>query len=267
LSERAPGSANQTVLVIDDDPAVREMMQRYLTSRGFQVVTADGGRHGIKKAKELQPAVITLDVMMPELDGWAVLAALKTDEQTSSIPVIMVTITDNKERGQFLGAEEFLSKPVDWKRLAAVLARYTGNKRDRSIMIVEDEASTREILRRSLERDGWSVVEAEHGAQALDLLKHEEPAAIILDLMMPVLDGFEFIEQYSQQAKRPIPIVVLTAMDPTPEERDRLSGMTVRVLQKGSYSLDELLEEIHRRVNYHVRVDQSKLDGGECNAV
>jgi signal transduction histidine kinase/CheY-like chemotaxis protein len=264
-SPRSP--LNRTVLVIDDDPAVREMMQRYLSHRGFHVVTADGGRKGIEMARSLQPAVITLDVMMPELDGWGVLAALKTDEQTSSIPVIMVTITNNKERGQFLGAEEFLSKPVDWKRLAAVLARYADNDRDRNIMIVEDEASTREILRRSLERDGWTVTEAEHGAQALELLEHEAPAAIILDLMMPVLDGFEFIERYSQKTDRPsIPIIVLTAMDPTPAERERLSGMTVRVLQKGSYSLEELLKEIHRRVDYHVRVEHSTLDGGECQA-
>ncbi|MFV1967840.1 MAG: response regulator [Pirellulaceae bacterium] len=267
ISSRDASSAprDRTVLVIDDDPAVREMMQRFLSNRGFHVVAADGGLRGIEMAREVQPAVITLDVMMPELDGWGVLAALKTDETTSSIPVIMVTVSDNKERGQFLGAEEFLSKPVDWKRLAAALARHAGNQRGRSIMIVEDDATAREILRRSLERDGWSVVEAEHGARALELLEHEEPAAIILDLMMPVLDGFEFIEQYSMMAERPsIPIVVLTATDPTPQERERLSGMTVRVLQKGSYSLNALLEEIHRRVDYHVRTDGSRLEGGEC---
>ena len=167
------------------------------------------------------------------------------NEEAATAPAQQVDVTNQ------------LPATMDWKRLSAALARHTGNQRHRSVMIVEDEASTREILRRSLEQDGWSVVEAEHGAEALELLKHEEPAAIVLDLMMPVLDGFEFIEQFSMmEGRSSIPVVVLTAMDPTPEERDRLSGMTVRVLQKGSYSLDELLEEIHRRVDYHMRTER-----------
>ena len=242
------------VLVIDDDPAVREMMQRHLSSRGFQVVTASGGMEGIEMAKRLRPAVITLDAVMPGLDGWAVLAALKTDSETSSIPVVMVTITDDKDRARALGATAYLPKPINWEELSSALAKYTGDKRDRVILVVDDDPSTREILNRSLTRDGWSVVEAENGEEALEMMADYPPAAIILDLMMPVIDGFEFVAKYSQLGEwLSIPVLVLTAKDPTLEERQRLEGLVVRVLRKGDYTQEELLSEIHRRVDKHIK--------------
>jgi CheY-like chemotaxis protein len=246
--------AARTVLVIDDDAAVREVMTRYLEGRGFQVVTAVNGLEGLEKAERLLPAVITLDAVMPGLDGWGVLAALKVNRQTKDIPVIMVTITDDVQRSYSLGAAEFLTKPVDWALLSDVLARYTGNKRDGSILIVDDESEAREILRRNLERDGWKVLEAAHGAAALELLATEQPAAILLDLMMPVMDGFEFLAQYCQLAEwLSIPVIVVTAKDPTPDELARLDGVVVRVLRKGQFTQDELLKEIHRRVDQHIR--------------
>ena len=245
------------VLVIDDDRGVREMMERHLTSHGFRVVTAADGFEGLELARKLKPAVITLDAIMPDLDGWAVLGALKAGDETSNIPVIMVTVMDKEERGYALGATEFLPKPIDWTALTGTLARYTGAKRDRSILIVDDDPPTREILRRNLEADGWNVVEAENGAAALESLAIEQPAAVILDLMMPVMDGFEFILRYSQVAEwLSIPVLVLTAKDPTPEERKRLEGQVVRVIRKGDYTHDELMAEIHRRVDSHLKVRQ-----------
>lgn len=245
------------VLVIDDDRGVREMMERHLTSHGFRVVTAGDGFEGLELARKLKPAVITLDAIMPDLDGWAVLGALKAGEETSGIPVIMVTVMDKEERGYALGATEFLPKPIDWTTLTDTLSRYTGNKRERSILIVDDDPPTREILRRNLESDGWSVLEAENGAAALESLAIEQPAAVILDLMMPVMDGFEFILRYSQVAEwLSIPVLVLTAKDPTPEERKRLEGQVVRVIRKGDYTHDELMAEIHRRVDSHLKARQ-----------
>ena len=242
------------VLVIDDDPAVRELMERHLSSHGFKVATAGNGFEGLELARKLNPAVITLDAVMPGLDGWAVLGALKAGEETNAIPVIMVTVMDKEERGQALGATEFLPKPIDWERLTKTLARYTGNKSERSILVVDDDANTREIVRRSLEGDGWSVIEAENGKEALERLAEERPAAVLLDLMMPIMDGFEFIVNYSQVAEwLSIPVLVMTAMDPTPEERARLEGQVVRVLRKGDYTHDELLTEIHRRVDRHLK--------------
>jgi CheY-like chemotaxis protein len=208
-------------------------------------------------AKRLRPAVITLDAVMPGLDGWAVLAALRTDEETRDIPVIMVTISDEEQRGFSLGAAEFVSKPVEWEKLAGILAGFTGNKRDRSILVVDDEPEAREILRRNLEKDGWTVIEAEHGQAALSMLASEKPAAILLDLMMPVMDGFEFLAQYCQLAEwLSVPVVVVTAKDPTPEELERLDGLVVRVLHKGQYSYEDLLREIHRRVDKHIQSDK-----------
>ena len=259
VEKASPAGSARVVLVVDDDANVREMMHRYLEAQGFRVITASSGLEGLEVAKRIRPTVITLDAIMPGLDGWAVLAALRTDRETANIPVVMVTIDDDEERGYSLGAAEFVTKPVEWEALSEVLAKYTGNKRDPSILVVDDEPKDREILRRNLERDGWKVLEAEHGKAALELLATERPAAILLDLMMPVMDGFEFLAEYCQLAEwLSIPVVVTTAKDPTPEELERLEGLVVRVLQKGQYSYDDLLREIHRRVDKHIRSDTSE---------
>lgn len=246
-------ASSRLVLVIDDEPATREIMQRHLTSNGFAVRTAADGFEGLKLARALHPKVITLDAHMPGLDGWAVLGALKAGETTHSIPVIMVTVSDDEQRGQSLGVTDFLSKPVDWEHLTRTLARFTGNKRDRSILVVDDEPAAREFLRRSLERDGWAVMEAANGQEALRSLASERPAAILLDLTMPVMDGFEFIVNYSQVAEwLSIPVIVLSSKDPTAAEREQLENLVVRVLRKGDFSLDDLLAEVHRRVDRHL---------------
>jgi CheY-like chemotaxis protein len=174
----------------------------------------------------------------------------------------MVTVMDKEDRGLALGATEFLPKPIDWERLSTTLARFTGGKRDRSILVVDDDPGLREILRRNLQEDGWRVLEAENGAEALERLSAERPAAVILDLIMPVMDGFEFILRYSQVAEwLSIPVLVLTAKDPTPDERRRLEGQVVRVLRKGDYSNEELLSEIHRRVDMHLKLQPVGANG------
>ncbi len=238
---------SSVVLVIDDDPTVRELMERFLVREGFPVVTAANGVEGLRRARELRPAAITLDVVMPDLDGWTVLAALKGDPELADIPVIFVTILDEKTRGYSLGAADYLVKPIDRERLAHVLTRICGDRPARRILLVEDDETTRTVTRHALERDGWSITQAENGRVALARLAEDQPDVILLDLMMPEMDGFEFLAEVRRHPSwREIPILVLTAKDLTDEDRRRLNGEVERIIQKGAYDRDELLREVGR---------------------
>jgi CheY-like chemotaxis protein len=242
-----PLPASRRVLVIDDDPTVRELMERFLVREGFSVVTAANGVDGLRQAREVRPAAITLDVLMPDLDGWTVLAALKGDPELADIPVVFVTILDEKTRGYSLGATDYLVKPVDRERLAQVLERLCGDRPSRRILLVEDDDTTRAVIRYALEREGWSITQAENGRVALARMAAERPDAILLDLMMPEMDGFEFLAELRRHAPwRDIPILVITAMDLTDEDRRRLNGEVERIIQKGAYDRDELLREVGR---------------------
>jgi CheY-like chemotaxis protein len=241
-----PVAAVGTVLVIDDEPAVRDLMQRFLGKEGFRVVTAAGGEEGLRLARELRPDAITLDVMMPGLDGWAVLSALKADADLSDIPVVMLTIVDDKNLGYALGASDYLTKPIDRERLVAVLDRY---RRDLPVLVVDDDATVRQLLRRMLEPEGYTVVEAENGRAALERLGEGSPALILLDLMMPEMDGFEFLTEFRRnEGWRTIPVVVVTAKDLSRDERERLNGYVHKILQKGAHGRAELLAEVRELV-------------------
>jgi CheY-like chemotaxis protein len=239
-------SGAPTVLVVDDDPTVREVIERHLTREGFAVVTASGGQEGLRLARELHPAAVTLDVMMPDLDGWTVLAAIKGDPELADIPVILVSIVDEKNRGYSLGATDYMVKPVDRAELSAALRNICGAG-GRQALLVDDDDLTRRGMRLVLEQDGWQVAEAENGRVALARLAETQPDIIMLDLMMPEMDGFEFLVEMRSRAEwRDIPVLVVTAKDLTAEERSRLNGDVERVLQKGAAELDDLLREIGR---------------------
>lgn len=242
-----------TVLVIDDEPAVHEILARTLSRYGFRVEGALTGEEGLRAARKLRPQIITLDVMMPGMDGWAVLAALKSDRNLAEIPVIMLTIVDDRNLGYSLGAADYLTKPIDRERLASVLLRYKGNEKN-SLLVVEDDPASRDMLRRMLENEGWLVAEADNGKTALGQLAKERPSVVLLDLMMPEMDGFEFIEEMNRHAEwKSIPVIVITARDLTKEDRARLNGHVSRVLQKGLYSRDELLHEVGDLVTSRIR--------------
>jgi CheY-like chemotaxis protein len=237
-----------TVLVIDDEAAVRDLMQRFLVKEGFRVAVAASGEEGLRRARELRPAVITLDVMMPGMDGWAVLTALKADAALADVPVIMLTMVDDRNLGYALGAAEYLTKPLDRDRLIDVLRRYHPDS-GRPILVVDDDPEVRALLRRMLEREGYAIVEAENGRIALERLQAITPAVVLLDLMMPEMDGFDVVSEMRQRAEwRGIPIVVVTAKDLSPEDRRRLNGSVERVLQKGAMSREALLTEVRRLV-------------------
>jgi signal transduction histidine kinase/CheY-like chemotaxis protein len=237
------------VLVIDDDPRAREELQRMLADEGFRIATAATGAEGLQLARDLHPAVITLDVIMPSMDGWSVLMGLKSDPALADIPVIMVTTAHNADLGYALGAAEYLVKPLEEDRVVAVVKKYQNGSAHRGVLIVEDDGLTRQMLRTLLERQGWDVREATNGRTGLAALREQLPALIILDLMMPEMDGFKFVnEMRAREAWRDIPILVLTAKDLTRGERERLNGAVQQVFQKGVTSRQQLVQEIHRLV-------------------
>jgi signal transduction histidine kinase/DNA-binding response OmpR family regulator len=243
LHGRERAQTTRSVLVIDDDPTVRDVMARYLEREGFGVLTASDGVEGLALAREHHPAAITLDIVMPGLDGWTVLAALKGDPTLADIPVVLVTIVDETRRGYALGVVEHLVKPVDRERLLGVLRQLCD--RPGHVLLIEDDANTRALTRAALAGGGWIVSEAENGRVALDRLARRVPDAIVLDLIMPEMDGFEFLEELRKDAKwRAIPVVVVTARDLSDADRRRLNGEVDRVIQKGGHGGDDLLREV-----------------------
>ena len=238
------------VLVIDDDPAQRDLMRRYLGKEGFCVRSAASGEEGLRLARQLIPIAITLDVMMPDMDGWTVLEALKADPALHEIPVIMLTMVDDRERGLALGAADYVTKPVNRRRLSRILERYSCASPPCPILLVDDEPTTRASMRKMLEKQGWRVSEAENGKVALESMKRERPSLIFLDLMMPVMDGFAFADAVRTHPEwRSIPIVVVTARNLTLEERQRLNGYVETILDKSRFSKDELLHHVRETLD------------------
>jgi CheY-like chemotaxis protein len=187
---------------------------------------------------------MTLDVMMPDIDGWTVLAAIKGDPTLADIPVILMTIVDERNRGYALGAAEYMVKPVDRERLVAVLKAVAGDG-GRSVLVVDDDDVLRRGMRHALEKDGWRVSEAGNGRGALERLAQLAPDVIVLDLVMPEMDGFELCDELRKsEAWRRIPVVVITAKDLTEADRRRLNGGVERILQKDAPTRDEMLREV-----------------------
>jgi signal transduction histidine kinase/DNA-binding response OmpR family regulator len=244
-----PGSAD-CVLVIDDDATARELIADQLKAEGFSVVTAAGGLEGLKQAKELRPIAITLDVMMPDIDGWSVLAALRQDADLAEIPVIMVTIVDEHRRGVALGAAGYLTKPIDRERLHRVIGRYRSAARATRILLVEDDPIQRERVGGWLEGQQWIVQEASNGREALARLQQDKPDLILLDLMMPEMDGFAVVASLQKEpAWRDIPVIVITSRDLTASDRDRLNSGVQTVLVKDTFRPTELVERIRRLID------------------
>jgi CheY-like chemotaxis protein len=243
-----PGE-ERVVLVVDDDPNALDLLGRTLQGAGVRVVTASDGQEALNLARTLHPAAITLDVLMPGMDGWEVLRELKAEPETRDIPVVMVTMTDDRELGYALGATDFLTKPVNRGQLVQLLERHAPEGAERRALVVDDKAENRDLLRRALENEGWQVSEAENGQVGLERVADNAPSLILLDLMMPVMDGFDFVmEMRKRNASRAIPIVVVTAKDVTEEDRQRLNGDVVGLIEKGGLDRDALLAQLREQV-------------------
>ena len=234
-----------TILVVDDDEDARALATRVLSSEGYRVITAANGPEGLRLAKEQHPMAITLDVLMPQMDGWAVLTALKSDPDLADIPVIMVTMTGDQNLGYALGASDFMTKPIDRARLTALLKRYACPRVPCRVLIVDDDPVSRATMRPVMEAEGWEVDGAEDGASGLRRVAADPPDLILLDLIMPGMSGFEVAAKlHGNPAWRSIPVVVMTAKDLTHVDRERLNGLVARVLQKGTDGTDGLLAAI-----------------------
>jgi PAS domain S-box-containing protein len=247
-----------SVLVIDDDATVRDLVKRSLSKEGMQIITAPGGKEGLELARKYRPDVITLDVQMPGMDGWAVLKELKADPELREIAVIMMTNIDEKNLGYSLGAAEYMTKPIDRERLAEVLRKFRDHASTKPVLVVEDDVSVRETIRRALSQDGLKVVEADNGRQALEVMEELVPSLILLDIMMPELDGFGFMEELrNNEAWSEIPVVVLTAKEITTEERDRLQGLSTTVVLKRDQSQEALIRDMRELIQRVVGTEVS----------
>ena len=250
-------ASTDCVLVIDDDATARELISDHLKAEGFSVV--DRGAAGWRDsscAKELRPTAITLDVMMPDLDGWSVLAALRQDAELAEIPVIMVTIVDEHRRGIALGAAGYLTKPIDRERLHQLVGRFRASTPPARVLLVEDDPVQRERVGAWLEDQQWVVQEAANGREALARLQEEVPDVILLDLMMPEMDGFAVVAAMQKEARwRNIPVIVITARDLNANDRERLNSGVQSVLVKEMFRPAELVERIRRLVHTNPAAD------------
>ena len=241
--------AGSTILIIDDDPEACEIIERYLVKDDFNVIVATSGEQGLRLAHEIHPAAITLDVMMPGMDGWTVLQVLKADPELHNIPVIMLSMIDDRTRGYSLGAVDYLTKPVDRELLRKTLSHYYCNDGFCPVLLVEDDVEARSIMAHALEKAGWKVSEASNGQEALAMMPNVQPRLILLDLMMPVMDGFGFLaEMRTRPEWQQIPVIVITAKDLSIEDRNRLSGCVEEVLEKKAYTRDQLLKHMRESV-------------------
>jgi signal transduction histidine kinase/CheY-like chemotaxis protein len=244
-------SESGCVLVIDDDPEMQRLLSQVLEREGFRVEVASGGQEGLRRARELRPKAITLDVLMPDLDGWAVLSQLKADPDLAAVPVVMVTVWPEGERAFALGVVDYLTKPIDSRRLLATLRKYQLPHAGNHALVVEDDPDMCSLLRQALVTANWTATTAENGKAALEQIAHyrNTPSLIILDLMMPVMDGFEFIAELQKNEQwRKIPVVVVSAKDLTLEEKRRLDGQVTEILRKGAFSREELLQSVRHTV-------------------
>ena len=239
----SPG--DRVVLAIDDDPDVIDLVTRILSRDGFQVAGALDGESAMELAARLKPCAILLDVILPGMTGWEVLSRLKHDPALSSIPVVMLSTIDDRTRGMSLGAAEYLVKPVERDALVSSVQRLHRPDVGQDILIVEDDYATRRLLRRYLQRDGWSVRTAAHGGEALDEIRQQSPGLVLLDLVMPVMDGQEFLTHLRAEARwDDVPVVVTTAKDLSEGEREELTSSVSRVLSKHAHSMHQILAEV-----------------------
>ncbi len=250
-----------TVLVIDDDPSVRRIMSHFLSQKGFDVQTVTSGEEGLLAAKKIKPAVITLDVMMPGQDGWSVLKALKQDPDLCDVPVILVTMVENRGLGYSLGAVECLSKPIDKTRLFNVVSRCVRHKSHGPLLIVEDDAAMRESMKDILCENGWDVDAVASAESAFSSVGNNPPALILLDMQMPTMDGFEFLDQLRHNRRwRNIPVIVVTGKELSEDEVRRLHAHSASVIGKAAFEHAELLQEIRSLVEKNLSPQFERLD-------
>jgi signal transduction histidine kinase/DNA-binding response OmpR family regulator len=249
-SEREPDppEGSPTVLIIDDQPAARDVLRRMLRREGFRVRVAGGGQEGIDLAREERPDVITLDLMMPGMDGWQTLTVLKSDPELADIPVIVLTLLDERKKAYALGAADYVAKPVERERLAAVVRAQVASVGAGKVLVVEDDVDTRELLVRSLQKEGWKVTQADDARHGMECVEEDAPALIVLDLLLPEVDGFQFLDELRarEDGTAEIPVVVVTAKDLTHDDLAKLRGRVEAVVRKDGHPSEDVVREVRR---------------------
>jgi CheY-like chemotaxis protein len=239
-----------TVLVVDDDAATQILLAKMLDKEGYRVIAAYSGTEALILARRHKPQAITLDILMPRMDGWTALKELKADAELRDIPVIMVSNISERGLAMPLGAADYMTKPVDRQRLAAILREHCGDPGTTTILIIEDDPPTRDMICRSVESLGCAGHTASNGCSGLAWLEaNKVPSLIVLDLMMPEMDGFEFLRELRQ---RPglvdLPVIVVTAKELTTEDIQLLSGQTERIITKEGNYVEELRMTLRNRL-------------------
>jgi PAS domain S-box-containing protein len=251
-SDATGNAAAPLVLIIDDDASASALVARQLVREGYRVRMASTGEDGLQLAREVRPDAITLDVLMPGLDGWSVLQRLKAEPELAGIPVVMISVLDEKPLGFSLGASGYLTKPVDRNALGELLGRVLPGGVAARVLIVEDDEVAREVLRRAVESEGYRVQEASNGRTGLECALREAPDLVLLDLMMPEVDGFEFLDGLrANPGTAGVPVIVVTAQDLTPQDRLRLSGGVQHILEKQRLRGDELSGRLRELLRPH----------------
>ncbi|MFQ5656777.1 MAG: response regulator [Candidatus Methylomirabilales bacterium] len=244
-----PGEGESIILVVEDDLKARELLRFTLTREGYRVEDALDGEAALAKAKELRPSLITLDILLPRKDGWEVLRELKEDPQTRDIPVLVISIVDNKEMGFSLGAADYLVKPVDREELLRRSGRMSFTARVRArpveVLIIDDDPLAVDLLARMLEPVGFQILKACGGLPGVELAIARQPDLILLDLLMPEVSGFEVLHQLKGHPEtREIPVFIITVKDLTPWDKDELNHQVAAIMQKGTFTQEDLLREI-----------------------
>ncbi len=246
----ASGRLAPLVLIVDDEVSARELLASYLEPE-YRVAMAESGPDALAKAQKLRPDAITLDVLMPGSDGFETLAALRKNSETANIPVIILSIVDQKQVGFALGASDYLVKPVRKPALLATVRRHLplASGDDSSILVVDDDPKTLEFLQEALRSAGYETQEVRSGTRALEVLANKVMGAILLDLLMPGMDGFQVIHHVRQQPNlKELPILVMTAKNLSPDEIALLNRETQGFLQKGGSWKQQLISEVNRVV-------------------
>ena len=227
--------AGRRVLIVDDDPEFLGIAAEMLELGDYEAVPALDGKTALEKLREEDFDLVLLDVLMPGKDGWTVLRELKQDPTLRDIPVVMISIADGSELGFALGATDYLAKPIGRDQLNQLLREYAIFPGSGHVLIIDDDPEMRGLLRRGLGKAGFAVAEAAHGREGLKQVHERTPDLILLDLMMPVMDGLEFlVELRAEASTREIPVIVITAKDLSEEDRQTLNGRIEHVVQKGS---------------------------------
>ncbi len=250
-----PKGDDPVVVVAEDDPKSRELMLAMLSSKGYHAIGVERGDQVIKKVRELKPLAITLDIMMPGQDGWAVLDRLKKDSHTRDIPVIMISVLDKTKIDSMWTVEDYFVKPVDKTDLIETLEKVRKNLKpeETTILVVDDEEQDRELIHSMLDTEGFGILDAVGGKEAIEIIQKRQPDIVLLDLMMPEFSGYDVIEYMQKQdPTSKIPIIVCTAQELTDENRKMLDENVACIIHKGMFRRQELVQLINDLKNAEI---------------